>query len=127
MKKCLYCGKKLSGKRRKYCDSQCQNDHKHKIWIEKWLSRTIEGSVKGGCSSHIKRYLREKHNNSCSKCGWNKIHPTLKKVPLDVNHIDGNAENSSPENVELLCPNCHSLTETYKNLNRGYGRSYRRT
>ena len=42
-------------------------------------------------------------------------------IPLEVKHIDGNYLNNSEENLMLLCPNCHSLTSTYKgaNLNRG--------
>ena len=126
MIKCILCSKDLNGKQRKYCSNQCQSDHKYKIWIEKWINGDIDGSVKGGCSRYIKRYLKEKYNNKCSKCGWNEIHPVLGTVPLEVDHMDGNHEDSSPSNLNLLCPNCHSLTETYKNLNKGNGRTYRR-
>ena len=41
---------------------------------------------------------------------------------LQVNHIDGNYKNNREENLELLCPNCHSLTPNYRSLNRGKGR-----
>ena len=37
-------------------------------------------------------------------------------------HIDGNSKNNKEENLTLLCPNCHSLTKTYKGANRGNGR-----
>ena len=40
----------------------------------------------------------------------------------NLEHIDGNSENNSLDNLKLLCPNCHSLTPTYKNLNKGNGR-----
>jgi hypothetical protein len=38
---------------------------------------------------------------------------------LKLHHIDGNRYNNSLENISLLCPNCHALTENYraKNIN----------
>ena len=52
--------------------------------------------------------------------------PTSGKVPIELDHIDGNSENNSLENLRILCPNCHSLTPTYKSSNKGKGRKYRR-
>ena len=40
-----------------------------------------------------------------------------------VDHIDGNSDNNSEENLRLICPNCHSLTSTYRGANRGHGRN----
>lgn len=77
-------------------------------------------------SQHIRRYLLEKFNGSCSKCGWNKINVFSNTLPLEIEHIDGNYQNNKEENLDLLCPNCHSLTPTYKGANRGQGRSTRR-
>jgi predicted HNH restriction endonuclease len=45
---------------------------------------------------------------------------------LEIEHIDGNFENNAEENLELLCPNCHSLTSTYKGANKGSGRKERK-
>ncbi len=42
-----------------------------------------------------------------------------------MNHIDGNSENNKEKNLELLCPNCHSLTPNFKGLNKGNGRHSR--
>jgi hypothetical protein len=44
---------------------------------------------------------------------------------VEVEHIDGDWQNNNPENLILLCPNCHSLTPTYRGLNRGRGRARR--
>jgi hypothetical protein len=55
------------------------------------------------------------------ECGWDKINPVSKKCPIELEHIDGNSENNDLINLKLLYPNCHSLTSTYKNLNRGNG------
>ena len=34
--------------------------------------------------------------------------------------------NNKRENLAVLCPNCHSITPTYKALNMGHGRKHRR-
>lgn len=67
-----------------------------------------------------------KEGARCSKCGWSKTNPTTGKVPLTVNHKDGDATHTVPENLELLCPNCHALTPNYGALNKGRGRKGRR-
>ena len=64
----------------------------------------------------------EINDNKCSKCGWGKINEFSKRIPLTVNHIDGNSTNHKPHNVELICPSCHSLTNNYGGLNWGNGR-----
>lgn len=35
-------------------------------------------------------------------------------LPLEVDHIDGNWRNNRIENLELLYPNCHSTTDSYR-------------
>lgn len=59
----------------------------------------------------------DKHERKCQVCGWDKIHPITGEPPLHVHHIDGDATNNSEDNLQLLCPNCHSLTENYGRLN----------
>jgi 5-methylcytosine-specific restriction endonuclease McrA len=60
------------------------------------------------------------------KCGWSEINPKSGKVPIQLNHINGNSEDNKLSNLELLCPNCHSLTPTFGMLNKGNGRKKRR-
>ncbi len=69
--------------------------------------------------------MSEKFGNRCLACGWSSAHPVTGVVPLEIDHIDGNAENNSESNLRLLCPNCHALTPFYKNLNKGNGRKWR--
>ncbi|MFI1187692.1 HNH endonuclease signature motif containing protein [Streptomyces californicus] len=40
-------------------------------------------------------------------------------LPLEVDHIDGNWRNNRPQNLRLLCPNCHSTTDTYRGRGKG--------
>ena len=60
------------------------------------------------------------------KCNWCEINKVTGKVPIQLEHIDGNSNNNNLDNLELLCPNCHSLTETYGYLNKGNGRDERK-
>lgn len=39
-------------------------------------------------------------------------------IPLEVHHIDGNSYNHKLENLQLLCPNCHSTTNNYRGKNK---------
>lgn len=45
-----------------------------------------------------------------------------KPIPLEVHHIDGDKLNNTLDNLQLLCPNCHALTENYrgKNMNHNH-------
>jgi HNH endonuclease len=54
----------------------------------------------------------------CGECG---IPPTWqgRPLPLEVDHVDGDWRNNLPANLRLLCPNCHSATDTYRGRNKG--------
>ena len=96
-------------------------------YIIKWKAGLVDGMRgKYQISSHIMRYLREKFDSKCSKCGWNEVNSYTGKIPLEVEHIDGNFRNNKEENLDLICPNCHSLTSTYKGANKGNGRKERK-
>ena len=48
------------------------------------------------------------------------------KLNFVLDHIDGDASNSSKDNLRLVCPNCDSQLDTFKCRNKGNGRAYRR-
>jgi predicted RNA-binding Zn-ribbon protein involved in translation (DUF1610 family) len=121
---CPNCGREVR-RRNKFCNNQCQQDHKHKQVIESWLLGELDMSTVLGCSSHVKRFLLEKAGHKCPQCGWGEVHSVTGKVPLEVNHIDGDSTNNKPDNLEVLCPNCHSLTHNFRALNKKSSRSHR--
>lgn len=115
---CLYCTNITTNI---FCNSSCQSSYRKKI---------IEQRIENGDTSlnvkQYKKYLIEKYGEKCMECEWNRIHPITGKVPIELEHIDGDSENNRLDNLKILCPNCHSLTPTYKALNMGNGRAKRR-
>ena len=124
MKICINCNKEIVKKSAKiYCNNKCQNEYQYTNYINRWKNKLESGVRSGGrITNYLRRYIFIKYNSRCSKCGWNEINTTTNKTPLQVNHIDGNWYNNDEENLELLCPNCHSLTDNYCALNKGKGR-----
>lgn len=125
---CPTCNKLLGRKHRnsKTCSSECQSKLKQRLSVEKWQNGDDDGVRGEGIADFIRRWLHEKHGSKCAKCRWTAVHPVTRKVPLTINHIDGNWRNNDPSNLELICPNCHCLTPNYGSLNRGRGRPNRR-
>lgn len=119
---CAYCGKQLNEINRSYCGQKCHKAHQYSQQIELWKAGKIDGKSGWGVGNSIRRYLTEKYGNKCSRCGWCVVNLHTKKVPLQVDHIDGNYKNNKEENLTLLCPNCHCLTPTWGGRNRGKGR-----
>jgi Zn finger protein HypA/HybF involved in hydrogenase expression len=48
----------------------------------------------------------------CGKSSW-----LGQPIPLELHHLDGNRNNNNIENYQLLCPNCHALTDSYRGKN----------
>lgn len=116
---CLNCGGELVGRKEKFCCLACQQQYYYKEYIKRWKNGEESGVSGGyGISAYIRRYLFEKYNNKCQCCGWGEANQYTGKYPLEVHHVDGDYTNNKEENLQLLCPNCHSLTETYKAHNK---------
>jgi hypothetical protein len=51
--------------------------------------------------------------NNCQNTEW-----LNKPIPLELHHKNGNSLDNTLSNLELLCPNCHSLTSNHRGKNK---------
>ncbi len=64
-----------------------------------------------------KRLFGEKLKKpKCELCGWAKK-STDGRLPLELDHINGDRRDNRIENLRILCPNCHSLQLTHRGRN----------
>ena len=72
--------------------------------------------IKGGA---LLQPLISLRGHKCECCGLTEW--LNEPIPLEVHHLDGKELNSELDNLILLCPNCHALTENYRgrNINNG--------
>jgi len=65
----------------------------------------------------IKHYAIEYKCDNCGIEEWKH-----KSIVLELDHIDGDNRNNEISNLRLLCPNCHSQTDTFRgrNINSGF-------
>lgn len=124
-KYCLFCGKLIS-KNKIYCNNQCQQNFEWNKTKNKILKTGFFEKCSNGEASRrlVKRFLIERDGHKCQICGNTEW--MGQPIPLIVDHIDGNSENSSVDNFRLICGNCNMQTNTFAGKNRHHGRFWRR-
>ena len=53
----------------------------------------------------------------CEECGWAKKSEDG-RIPVELDHINGDRYDNRIENLRILCPNCHSLKTTHRGKNK---------
>ena len=103
-----------------YRFTECARENSNFLAKQTAAQKLIDGTYVGTNDS-VKKILFGwfKLEPICNNCGieeWNGI-----KIPLELDHIDGDSTNNSIKNLRLLCPNCHSVTPNWrgKNINNG--------
>jgi hypothetical protein len=62
-------------------------------------------------SKRMGTYLKEVRGNKCEVCGITQHNG--KPITFQIDHINGDRNDNRFENLKIICPNCHSQTETY--------------
>lgn len=125
---CLNCGTTFehkSGYSNKYCSSDCEKEHKHKLAYQKLVDGDPSIMRANYNPKTFKDDILKEQGNVCAICGiqpeWNG-----KKLVFILDHIDGHASNNKRDNLRCVCPNCDSQLDTYKSKNKCGERSYYR-
>lgn len=107
--------------RGRYCSITCHGLHRTASRYARWLAGDPNAFT---FPPALRRAVEQRDGLSCAGCQGTEWRG--RPIPLELEHRDGNSENNSPENLCMLCPNCHAQTPTYKVRNRGNGRHKRR-
>ena len=63
----------------------------------------------------LKKRILHESDYKCECCGISEWQG--KPITLEMDHIDGNPQHNTRENLRILCPNCHSQTHTFRAKN----------
>jgi hypothetical protein len=81
--------------------------YKEKLLLEDFNTLSFE---------RLRKRVIYEQNESCNKCGINEW--LGENITLELDHINGNNKDNSRDNLEALCPNCHSQTKTWRGRNK---------
>lgn len=110
LKNCLNCAQVFKPSQRsvRFCSRSCGTSYN---WKFKEKSTEFAGypdkkPLKGEfpiCGKTVRKRILSTRENKCERCGYDR----QVKI-LQVHHLDRNTGNNAPENLVLLCRNCHA-------------------
>jgi len=94
--------------------------NKHRSFSEQKLNDILQGKYPNYQTYKLKRRLIDSGiiKDECEICGWHGTINGNKYSNCELHHINGDRCDHRLINLQLLCPNCHSLTKTYRARNK---------
>jgi len=87
----------------------------------RYSTRPLEVILRRGKLENTHRLKRRLLSEKCKerKCERCTLTEWLgQPIPLELHHRDGDRTNNTLGNLELMCPNCHALTDNYRGKNK---------
>jgi len=84
-----------------------------RVPLEKIL---VKNSIYQSYKLKARLFRKKLKKQKCEICGW--AEQSLDgRIPLELDHINGNSRDNRLKNLRILCPNCHSLQPTHRGRN----------
>jgi 5-methylcytosine-specific restriction endonuclease McrA len=83
---------------------------------ETWIQKLFDINFNDLSFGSKRKVVLYEQENKCSKCSISEWFG--QQIPLEVDHINGISNDDRRENLEALCPNCHSITPTWRGRNK---------
>lgn len=121
-RKCANCDKQFifhpsEASTAKCCSNQCRLEY---AWTQKYDKVMQDRGWKPNVTNNtIRNWFIKFYGNNCMLCGVDADNWQGKPITLIVDHINGDCQNQSLDNVRIVCPNCDSQLDTYKAKNKG--------
>lgn len=64
----------------------------------------------------VKKQLIKTRGHKCEDCDRTQWKGA--DIPLEIHHVDGDKTNNTYDNLQLMCPNCHAMTDNWRNRTR---------
>ena len=87
-------------------------NYKNKWTLEEYLQNSSDIQTNKVKKKILEEGIKEHKCECCGLTTW-----LNQPIPLELHHIDGDRTNNKIENYELLCPNCHAFTDSYRGKN----------
>ena len=94
-----------------------RSDYKRDDRVRALDSILVKGSRVQSFGLKKRLFLAGRKTPQCELCGWHEMSADG-RIPVELDHINGDRYDNRIENLRILCPNCHSLQPTHRGRNK---------
>ncbi len=85
--------------------------------MQKLETLLVRGSITQSHTLKKRLFVAKLKIPECELCGWAQL-SVDGRIPVELDHINGDHSDNRLENLRILCPNCHSLQLTHRGKNK---------